>query len=147
VVISVTEAEACIPIVEDRFWRRALKLWTDIYTLPKTNPLRRNIVRMRKFRKCHCSPLYQMAEIFKDITMEDIEMINSFTLVPWENRLQINTDKVTMPLESNWSVYIAVSSSMRNDRVGISRAIQIGKYIGDTSTIDIFFIILGPRTE
>lgn len=51
VATSVAEAEAHIPSAQDRFWRRAIKLWTDIHTLPGTNPLRRNTSRMRKFRK------------------------------------------------------------------------------------------------
>lgn len=38
VATSVTEAEAHIMPVQDRFWRRAIKLWTDIHTLPPTNP-------------------------------------------------------------------------------------------------------------
>ncbi|RYP29971.1 hypothetical protein DL766_005117 [Monosporascus sp. MC13-8B] len=42
VATSVTEAEAHIAPAQDRFWKRAIKLWTDIHTLPETNPLRRN---------------------------------------------------------------------------------------------------------
>ena len=51
VATSVAEAEAHIKPAQDRFWRRAIKLWTDIHTLPDTNPLRRNIARMRKFHR------------------------------------------------------------------------------------------------
>ena len=50
VATRVAEAEACIPTVEDRLWKRAVKLWTDIHTLPETNPLRRNTSRIRKSR-------------------------------------------------------------------------------------------------
>lgn len=50
VATSIAEAEAHIASAQDRFWRRAVKLWTDIHTLPETNPLRRNTSRMRKFR-------------------------------------------------------------------------------------------------
>ena len=51
VATAVAEAEAHIASARDRFWRRAIKWWTDIHTLPSTNPLRRNTSRMRKFRK------------------------------------------------------------------------------------------------
>lgn len=51
VATSVAEAEAHIASAQDRFWRRAVKPWTDIHTLPETNPLRRNTSRMRKFRR------------------------------------------------------------------------------------------------
>jgi hypothetical protein len=46
VATSVAEVEATIPTVEDRLWRRAIKLWIDIHTLPDTNPLRRNTSRI-----------------------------------------------------------------------------------------------------
>jgi len=39
VATNVAEAEAHIASARDRFWRRAVKLWTDIHTLPDTNPL------------------------------------------------------------------------------------------------------------
>jgi hypothetical protein len=84
VATSVAEAEATIPTVEDRLWKRVIKLWTDIHALPDTNPLRRNTSRMRKFRKKHRSPLYQVAEKLKGIAMEEMETIHPFTLPPWE---------------------------------------------------------------
>jgi hypothetical protein len=37
---SVAEAEAHIATAQDRFWKRAVKMWTDMHTLPETNPLR-----------------------------------------------------------------------------------------------------------
>lgn len=51
VATSIAEAEATIPIVEDRLWRRVIKLWIDIHALPNTNLLHRNISWIRKFRK------------------------------------------------------------------------------------------------
>jgi hypothetical protein len=51
VATSVAEAEAHIVSAQERFWRRATKLWTDIHALPDTNPLRRNTSRMRNFRR------------------------------------------------------------------------------------------------
>ena len=90
----VAEAEAHIPSAGERFWRRAVKLWTDIHTLPDTNPLRRNTSRMRKFRKQHRSPLYQVADAVRDIAMEQLETINPCTLMPWEIRLPTVVDEV-----------------------------------------------------
>jgi hypothetical protein len=58
VATSVAEAEAHIATAHNRFWRRAVKMWTDIHTLPETNPLRRNTARIKKFRRFHCLPLY-----------------------------------------------------------------------------------------
>ncbi|KNG49746.1 reverse transcriptase [Stemphylium lycopersici] len=88
----VTEAEAHIPSAQERFWKRAVKLWTDIHALPETNPLRRNTSRMRRFRKQHRSPLYQVADALKSIEMEQMETIRPCVLAPWEKRVQIVTE-------------------------------------------------------
>jgi hypothetical protein len=49
VATSVAEAEAHITSAQSRFWKRAVKMWTDIHTLPETNLLHRNTDRIRKF--------------------------------------------------------------------------------------------------
>jgi hypothetical protein len=82
VATSVADAEAHIATAQDRFWKRAIKLWTDIHTLPDTNPLRKNTSRMRKFRTQHRSPLYQVADALKGIPMDELETINPYTLTP-----------------------------------------------------------------
>ena len=63
VATSVAEVEAHLPTTQDRFWRRAIKLWTDIHTLPATNPLRSSTARIGKFRRYHRSPFYQVADV------------------------------------------------------------------------------------
>lgn len=68
-------------------------MWTDIHTLPETNPLRRNTARIRKFRRYHRSPLYQVANALKNIEMETLETINPFTLASWEERVQADSGK------------------------------------------------------
>jgi ribonuclease HI/exonuclease III len=148
VATSVAEAEATIPTVEDRLWRRAIKIWTDIHALPDTNPLRRNTSRIRKFRKQHRSPLYQVAEKLKGITMEEMETIHPFTLPPWEKRVQTITNKeMTRQPDSNRAAYIAVSSSARNGVVGLGAAIKTRKRVGDDPTVETLFSTLGSRTE
>jgi hypothetical protein len=32
------EADAHIATAQHRFWRRAVKMWTDMHTLPETHP-------------------------------------------------------------------------------------------------------------
>ncbi|EGU87741.1 hypothetical protein FOXB_01741 [Fusarium oxysporum f. sp. conglutinans Fo5176] len=56
VATSVAEAEAHIASVNERFWKRAIKMWTDLHTLPTTNPLRSSTSRIRKFRRYNRSP-------------------------------------------------------------------------------------------
>lgn len=92
VATSVAEAESHITSAQHRFWRRAMKLWTDLHTLPEANPLRRNTARIKKFRRFHRSPLYQVAEALKSIEMETLESIHPFTLAPWETRMQADVE-------------------------------------------------------
>lgn len=87
----MAEAEAHILSAQERFWKRAVRLWTDIHALPETNPLRRNTSRMRKFRRQYRSPLYQVADLLKGIEMEQMEIIRPGVLAPWENRVQTVT--------------------------------------------------------
>jgi ribonuclease HI len=125
VATSVAEAEAHIATARHRFWRRAVKMWTDIHTLPETNPLRRNTDRIRKFRRYHRSPLYQVADALKHIDMETLETINPFTLAPWEERIQPDKDQ-PQDFQTRAGLYtqMAVSSSARNELVGFGVAIE-----------------------
>ncbi|KAL3262693.1 hypothetical protein ABHI18_002519, partial [Aspergillus niger] len=100
VATSVAEAEAHIATAQHRFWRRAVKMWTDLHTLPDTNPLRRNTARIRKFRRFHRSPLYQVAAAPKNIEMETLETINPFTLAPWETIWGSNREAATSILKT-----------------------------------------------
>ncbi|KAL3247019.1 hypothetical protein ABHI18_012547, partial [Aspergillus niger] len=109
VATSVAEAEAHIATAQHRFWRRAVKMWTDLHTLPDTNPLRRTTARIRKFRRLHRSPLYQVADALKNIDMETLETINPFTLAPWETCMQ--TDGVIVD-RLVYQVYSVESNSI-----------------------------------
>lgn len=110
---------------QDRFWRRAIKLWTDVHTLPGTNPLRNLISRIRKFRPFHRSPLRQVADFLKDVSLGNLEIISPFTLAPWERRIQISVDNdITLPTHADAAVLVAVSSSARNGLVGIGGATE-----------------------
>ncbi|KAI3110835.1 hypothetical protein CBS147330_9924 [Penicillium roqueforti] len=100
-------------------------MWTDIHTLPETNPLRRNTDRIRKFRRYHRSPLYQVADALKHIDMETLETINPFTLVPWEARVQAGVEATPQsPIVLGGLMQIATSSSARNELVGFGVAIE-----------------------
>lgn len=138
----VAEAEAHIPSAQERFWKRAVKLWTDIHALPDTNPLRRNTSRMRKFRRQYRSPLYEVAETLKDIEMEQTETIRPCILAPWEKRVQVATEDAAQRLEANWAVRIAISSSSRNGIVGMGGAIRV-----QNDETQSFSATLGKREE
>lgn len=117
---SVAEAEAHIATAQDRFRRGAIKLWTDLHTLPETNSLRNATTRMRKFRRFHHSPFHQVADVLKDVSMESLEIINPFTLAPWERRAQMIAYEAATDLpHTDAAVHIAVGSSARNGVVGV----------------------------
>ncbi|KAJ5111910.1 hypothetical protein NUU61_001540 [Penicillium alfredii] len=148
VATSVAEAEAYIATAQHRFWRRAVKMWTDLHTLPGTNPLRRNTDRIRKFRRYHRSPLYQVADALKNIEMESLETINPFTLAPWEARVQ--TDDEASPETSTMPgglMQIALSSSARNELVGFGGAIEKQPPRYRKVKLKAFSVTLGARKE
>ena len=149
VATSVAEAEAHIATAQDRFWRRAIKLWAEIHSLPKTNPLRSNTYSIRKFRKLHRSPLYQVADALKGIEMEGMETINPFALAPWEKRVDTIIDETAAArqVDINWAIRIAVSSSARNSVVGIGGVIQTQTSLGDSPRLETFSSTLGKRSE
>ncbi|RKK57447.1 hypothetical protein BFJ69_g17470 [Fusarium oxysporum] len=92
VVTSIAEAEAPIASVHERFWKRAIKMWTDLHALPATNPLRNTTSRIRKFRRYNRSPFYEVAVALNEIPMEELETIIPFTLAPWVERVQTIVD-------------------------------------------------------
>jgi hypothetical protein len=148
VATSVAEAEAHIASAQSRFWKRAVKMWTDIHTLPETNPLCRNTDRIRKFRRFHRSPLYQVAEALKNIEMETLETINRFTLAPWEGRLQTELGETSeSQTEAGESMQIAVSSSARNEVVGFGGVIQKQPPKYKKPRLKAFSVTLGVRSE
>ena len=148
VATSVAEAEAHIASVQDRFWKRAIKLWIDIHTLPDTNPLRRNTTRIRQFRKHYCSPLYQVADALKGIPIDGLETINPFTLAPWEKRIPTITNEVTATQrEADCDIRIATSSSARNGLVGVGGAVTLPPSAYDSPKLGTFSSTLGPISE
>jgi hypothetical protein len=65
--------------------------------LPDTNALCRNTARIKKFRRFHHLPLYQVADALKNIEMETLETINPFILALWETRVQTNVEAMLDP--------------------------------------------------
>ncbi|KAK6206220.1 reverse transcriptase [Colletotrichum tabaci] len=147
VATSVAEAEAHIRTAKERFWRKAIKMWSDIHTLPDTNPVRRITARIRRF-KIYCSPLLQVAETLKEMPMEQLETIDPLTLSPWEERVKVVVDGAeTRETGVAETVRIAVSSSARNGIVGVGGVVQKPAAVGDDPEPESFSFTLGPRSE
>jgi ribonuclease HI len=123
-------------------------MWTDIHTLPETNPLRRSTACIRKFRRYHRSPLYQVADALKHIEMETLETITPFTLAPWETRIQTGVEAMPdPPTVPGGSIQVAVSSSARNELVGFGVAIEKQPPQYRKLKMKSFSVTLGARSE
>jgi hypothetical protein len=123
-------------------------MWTDIHALPGTNPLRRSTPWIKKFRRYHHSPLYQVADALKSIEIETLETINPFTLAPWETRIQ--TDVEAMPDSQTvpgGSMQVVVRSSARNELVGFAVAIEKQPPQYRKLKLKTFSVTLGTRSE
>ncbi|EAQ84468.1 hypothetical protein CHGG_08482 [Chaetomium globosum CBS 148.51] len=148
VATRVAEAEAHIPTAQDRFWKRAIKMWTDIHTLPETNPLRNTTSRMRKFRRSYRSPFFQVADLLKDVPLDSLETIAPVVLAPWERRVRTTVDRTGIQQKkTEWAVRIAVSSSARNNMVGIGGVVRLPLPMRDGSRNEAFSVTLGSRSE
>ncbi|EAQ90174.1 hypothetical protein CHGG_06793 [Chaetomium globosum CBS 148.51] len=144
VATRVADAEAHIPTAQDRFWKRAIKMWTDIYTLPETNPLRNTTSRMRKFRRSYRSPFFQVVDLLKDVPLDSLETIALVVLAPWERRVRTTVDGTGIQQkETEWAVQIAVSSFARNNVVGIGGVVRLPLPMRDDSRNEAFSITLG----
>ncbi|OAQ57559.1 reverse transcriptase [Pochonia chlamydosporia 170] len=148
VATSIAEAEAAIPTTRERLWKRAIKLWIDIHTLPKTNPLHRITARVRKFYQSYRSPFHQVACRLKEIPLSEIESIQPFALAPWDKRMEaIQYEDMSKGIEGTWDVGVAVSSSARNGLVGVGGVAHIKVKGRADPRSQAFSITIGPRNE
>jgi hypothetical protein len=116
-------------------------MWTDIHTLPETNPLRNTTSRMRKFRRSYRSPFFQVANLLKDVPLDSLETIAPVVLAPWERRVRTTVDGTGIPQkETEWAVRIAVSSSARNNTVGIGGVVRLPLPMRDGSRNEAFSV-------
>ncbi|RKK21135.1 hypothetical protein BFJ66_g17708, partial [Fusarium oxysporum f. sp. cepae] len=155
VATGVAEAEAHIATIQERFWRRASKLWVDIHTLPRTNPVRNLLRGIKAFRR-FISPLRRIADVCRELPKDTMEVIQPFALAPWEARIQTTLsrqgeeeeDKIKELAKAGWAVRIATSSSAKNDLVGMGGAIRIPISVARAGKIsETFSVTLGTREE
>jgi ribonuclease HI len=148
VATAVAEAEAGIQPFHNRRLGKATKLWIDIQTLPKANPLvKLGTTMTRRFK----SPLQRIAQPLEAIKTERIETIQAFTLPPWTGRIltifEKEGDKAIEIAHKAVGILMATSASSRSGIVGIGGCIrdtQAGNHGNDMSR---YSITLGKRTE
>lgn len=148
VATSVAEAEAHIVSAEERHWRRVIKLCIEIHSLPDANRLRRTASRIQSFYPGHRSPFHQVCSRLKDMPLEILETVKPFLLAPWGVRVQVVSNKLPdceAPASPN--VCVAVSSSARNEVVGVGEVWQVPATGYTGSRNKLFLFTLGLRTE
>lgn len=146
VATSVAEAEASIQPFHIRHREKATKLWIDIHTLPKSNPLTKlSTFTTQRFT----SPLQKIAQSLGTTKSKWIETIQAFTVSPWTGRIQAicekDGDKAIEIAIKAIGILAATSASTKSEIVGMGgcmRDTQIdGNWVSSYSTT------LGKRTE
>ncbi|KAF3392112.1 hypothetical protein DPV78_010808 [Talaromyces pinophilus] len=146
VATAVAEAEASIQPFHSRHMEKATKLWIDIQTLPKSNPLTRvRTIATKRFR----SPLQRITQPLAAMISERIETIQAFTVPPWTNRIlsiyETDEDKAISTANKAVGILIATSSSIKLDKVGIGGCIRDTR--ANINNISSLSILVGKRSE
>jgi hypothetical protein len=123
VATAVAEAEAGIAPVLERHAKTAAKNWVNLRTLSREHPLARLNMRIcRRFT----SPMQKMAELYKEVAGQRLEVIQEFAMEPWERRIPVlcyaDRDKATQLARKARGVVVSTSSSERGGIVGMGAA-------------------------
>jgi hypothetical protein len=148
VATAVAEAEASIRTVSERFAVRATKLWVNLRTLPKTNPLSKlNTRELRRFT----SPLQRIAHAHQNTPTDNMEVIQPYAIAPWEERLlatiERSTEDEVSVANTSRAIWIAISSSVRKGIVGMGGVIHDTLSIVTGREPITYSVTLGTRAE
>jgi hypothetical protein len=148
VATAVAEAEASIRTVGERHAEWATKLWVNLRTLPKTNPLSKlNTRELRRFT----SLLQRIAHAHQNTPTDKIEVIQPYVIAPWEERLpatiDLGTEEAVRVAKTIRGIRITTSSSARKGIVRMGGAIHdtLGMVTGREPIT--YSVTLGARTE
>jgi hypothetical protein len=145
---AVAEAEAAIQPFHNRHMEKAAKLWIDIQTLPKSNPLvKLRTITTRRFR----SPLQRIAQSLEATASGRIETIQAFTISPWTYRIHTicerDSEKAIELANKAVGILIATSTSARAGFVGMGGCMIDTQANGNNNTMPSYSITLGNRIE
>jgi hypothetical protein len=148
VAVAVAETEASIRTVRERHADRATKLWVELHTLPRVNPLSRlRTAICRRFT----SPLQKIGQAHEDVPADGVEMIQGFSISPWEQRIpaiiDVDCKRAVETASHIRGIRIATSSSLRKDMVGMGGAIHDSYGRIPNGPPVTFAVTLGPRSE
>lgn len=103
--------------------------------------------RIKKYHTSFRSPLYQVAEKLKHLSLMQLETIQPYSLEPWRERLQVSLRDSNDGVCVGWTKAVAVSSSARNAIVGVGGVIQTENAATGQLKREAFSFTLGARTE
>jgi len=148
VATAVAEAEASIRSFRERHTEKATKLWVDIHTLPKTNPLAKlRTAITRRF----ASPLQKIAQAQQETATDQMEIIYAYAVPPWADRVQVicepDKERAIEMTKRAEGILIATSSSARGGVVGMGGSIRDTRINDADDAITSYSVTLGARTE
>uniref|UniRef100_A0A093ULR6 Retrovirus-related Pol polyprotein from type-1 retrotransposable element R1 n=1 Tax=Talaromyces marneffei PM1 TaxID=1077442 RepID=A0A093ULR6_TALMA len=146
VATTVAEAEASIQPFHIRHMEKATKLWIDIHTLPKSNPLTKlSTFTTQRFT----SPLQKIAQSLRTTRTKWIETIQAFTVSPWTGRIQAicekEGDKAIETATKAIGILAATSASTKSEIVGMGGCMRDTQI--DGNRVSSYSTTLGKRTD
>lgn len=146
VATTVAEAEASIQPFHIRHMEKATKLWINIHTLPKSNPLTKlSTFTTQRFT----SPLQKIAQSLRTTRTKWIEIIQAFTVSPWTGRIQTicekDGDKAIEIATKAIGILAATSVSTKSEIVGMGGCMRDTQIVGNR--VSSYSTTLGKRTE
>ncbi|EEY24045.1 conserved hypothetical protein [Verticillium alfalfae VaMs.102] len=133
-------------------WRHRCKdrIAAAVNRVQKTNPLRKLSKQMRKFRRVFRSPFFEVATALKNLPVDELETIAPFAVAPWTERINTIVDGAEVEPWSeahrDGNVRIAVSSSARNDLVGVGGVVEMPQVSQGGPKLVKFSFLLGERS-
>jgi hypothetical protein len=123
VALSVAELEAGLLPLEQRLQNQAIAFWLSIHKLDQSHP-HWMIKRQRRCTK-HRSPLMRIAEICKDIRVDEVLEVKAYACPPWVARPEViiseDEEQARTIIEEHKSgqVDLYVDASIQKGRAGI----------------------------